>query len=208
MRFSLQSLINPILILCYRNELHRERGPYCHLKNSKGDRAAGPRTRHLCQVINLIQSREDLLVQIHHLSIRPRQSNWIGHVEQGKLRFGKKTNDRTDRTAFTFGSFCMLLDRKWRQIVEYHAGHAVNPNLKWNLLTITLAGRLPYRAKGLYCQLDKCHFETATTASPGQVLTQAGTHIVNMHRCMRYIQIRSIILHWATNHPWSRVGLT
>lgn len=72
---------------------------------------------------------------------------------------------------------------------------------------ITLAGRLT-PLSGLYCQLDKCHFETATTASPGQVLTQAGAHIVNMHRCMRYIQIRSIILHWATNHPWSRLGLT
>lgn len=112
----------------------RERGPHCHLKKSKGHPAAAPES-YLCQVINLIQSREDLLVQIHHLSIRPRQSNWIGHVEQGKLLFGKKTDDRI---AFMFGSFCMLLlDRKWRQIFEYHAGYAVNPNLKWNLLTIT-----------------------------------------------------------------------
>lgn len=136
-RFSLQavvkSLINPILILCYRNELHRERKKLPFEKIQR-HRLAAPES-YLCQVINLIQSREDLLVQIHHLSIRPRQSNWIGHVEQGKLLFGKKTDDRI---AFTFGSFCMLLlDRKWRQIVEYHAGYAVNPNLKWNLFTIT-----------------------------------------------------------------------
>lgn len=184
----------------------RERGPHCHLKKSKGHPAAAPES-YLCQVINLIQSREDLLVQIHHLSIRPRQSNWIGHVEQGKYFLERK--QMIGLHLCSVRSVCFFWTGSGDKFLSIMLDMQWIPT--WNGIfspsRITLAGRLT-PLSGLYCQLDKCHFETATTASPGQVLTQAGAHIVNMHRCMRYIQIRSIILHWATNHPWSRLGLT